>query len=164
MSSHVQPRFVADKMLGRLARWLRILGYDVLYGTNFSGRGLLAAARSEGRIVLTRDRRLARRPGMPPCLLVEDDHFRDQLRQVVSEFAIDPRATLFRRCVECNAELDDIGSAEAAGRVPEFVLATQTRYRRCPRCRHLYWEATHVDRVRRELERIFGSSAEEASP
>lgn len=149
------PRFVADKTLGRLARWLRLIGCDVLYGTNFSGRGLLRAARDEGRVVLTRERRVARDPQAPPHLLVEADRFRDQLRQVVGAFGIDPRAGLFRRCVECNAELDEVGPEAAAGRVPEFVLATQSRYRRCPRCGHLYWEATHVGRVRGELERIF---------
>ncbi|HUE39270.1 MAG TPA: Mut7-C RNAse domain-containing protein [Candidatus Binatia bacterium] len=148
------PRFVADKTLGRLARWLRIVGCDVLYGSNFSGKGLLAAARSDQRIVLTRDRRLARRAHMPPFLLVEDDRFREQLRQVIAAFDIDPRAALFRRCVDCNAELVEIPREEAAPNVPEFVLATQRSFRRCPRCRHLYWDATHVARIRGELERM----------
>jgi len=159
VSPNPQARFVADKMLGRLTRWLRILGCDVRYGSNFSGEGMLAAARGERRVVLTRDRRLVRRPQMPTFLLIEDDGFRDQLRQVVSAFGIDPRAELFRRCVECNTELDEVGPKQAAGRVPDFVLATQRRYRRCPRCRHLYWEATHVARVQRELEQIFGGES-----
>jgi hypothetical protein len=149
-----EPRFVADKMLGRLARWLRILGCDVLYGTNFSGKGLLQAARSQQRIALTRDRRMVRDPQMPPHLLVEGDHFREQLRQVVSAFSIDPMARLFRRCVECNAELEEIDRQGVAGSVPEFVLATQRTFRRCPRCRHLYWDATHVARIRAELARM----------
>ena len=146
------PRFVADKTLGRLSRWLRILGCDVLYGTNFSGKGLLAAARKDDRILLTRDRRLARRRDMPPHLLVQDDRFRAQLRQVVDAFAIDPTAALFRRCVECNTELVEVLPEAVAGRVPEFVLATQRSFRRCPGCRHVYWSATHVERARRELE------------
>jgi uncharacterized protein len=149
------PRFVADKMLGRLARWLRILGCDVLYGTNYSGRGLLQEARRGGRVVLTRDRRLVRDPQMPPYLFIEDDRFRDQLRQVIEAFAIDPWARLLTRCVECNVELVDANPAEVDPvEVPVFVYRTQTRYRRCPRCRHLYWEATHVARVRAELKRI----------
>ncbi len=154
VSATSPPRFVADKTLGRLARWLRIIGCDVLYGSNFSGTGLLDAARREQRIALTRDRRLARRAGNPPLLLVEDDRFREQLRQVIAAFDIDPRAALFRRCVDCNTELVDVSRDEAAARVPEFVLATQKSFRRCPRCRHLYWDATHVDRVRGELERM----------
>ena len=154
MSATSPPRFVADKTLGRLARWLRIVGCDVLYGSNFSGNGLLAAARREHRIVLTRDRRLARRSDMPPFLVVEDDQFREQLRQVIAAFGIDPRAELFRRCVDCNGELLEVPREEAAAHVPEFVAATQKRFRRCPRCRHLYWDATHVERVRGELERM----------
>jgi uncharacterized protein with PIN domain len=154
VSATPPPRFVADKTLGRLARWLRIVGCDVLYGSNFSGNGLLAAARREHRIVLTRDRRLARRADMPRFLLVEDDRFRQQLRQVVVAFDIDPRAGLFRRCVDCNTELVEVPREEVAADVPEFVRATQKRFRRCPRCRHLYWDATHVDRVRDELDRM----------
>jgi hypothetical protein len=157
------PRFVADKTLGRLTRWLRIVGCDVLYGPNFSGKGLLSAARREDRIVLTRDRRLTRRAGMPPFLRVESDRFRDQLRQVLHAFAIDPGEALFRRCVECNAELVEVAREEAAGQVPPFVLATQTRFRRCPRCRHLYWEATHVARVRDELSRMGLASRDAAA-
>jgi len=151
VNSSTPPRFVADKTLGRLARWLRILGCDVLYGTNFSGNGLLAAARRDGRVVLTRDRRLAKQREAPAVVQIESDEFRAQLRQVVEAFGIDPTAELFRRCVECNAELRSVAREEIAGRVPEFVLATQPSFRRCPCCAHVYWQATHVERVRREL-------------
>jgi uncharacterized protein len=164
VTSKPPPRFVADKTLGRLARWLRIVGCDVLYGPNFSGKGLLSAARCEDRIVLTRDRRVARRSGVPPLLLVESDRFREQLRQVIDAFAIDPGKALFRRCIECNADLVEATREEVSGRVPAFVLATQTRFRRCPRCRHLYWDATHVARVRDELFRMgLGSAARAAA-
>ena len=158
MTSLEEARFIADKMLGRLARWLRILGCDVLYGPNFSGKGLLQEARHGRRIVLTRDRRLVRDRQMPPYLLVESDHFREQVRQVVAAFSIDPTARLFRRCIECNAELEEVSRQEAAGRVPEFVYATQEKFRHCPSCRHFYWNATHVARVRAELNRMGFSS------
>jgi uncharacterized protein with PIN domain len=154
VTSEPLPRFVADKTLGRLVRWLRIVGCDVLYGPNFSGKGLLSAGRREDRVVLTRDRRVTRRSDMPPFLLVESDRFREQLRQVIDAFAIDPGKALFRRCIECNADLVEATREEVTGRVPAFVLATQTRFRRCPRCRHLYWDATHVARVRDELSRM----------
>jgi uncharacterized protein with PIN domain len=154
VSRNVSPRFVVDKTLGRLARWLRIVGCDVLYGSNFSGRGLLAAARRDGRIVLTRNRRLARQEVEPPLLVVAADRFREQLRQVIAAFEIDPTAALFRRCVDCNAELAEVDREAVQGEVPEFVLATQKHFRRCPHCRHVFWDATHVARVRSELERM----------
>lgn len=151
VSANPVPRFVVEPTLGRLARWLRILGCDVLYGPNYSGRGLLSAARREERVVLTRDRRLARRADLPRFLLIEDDRFREQLRQVVSAFHIDAAGGLFERCVECNGALEAVAREEVAGRVPEFVFATQESFRKCSRCGHLYWEGTHVERVRREL-------------
>jgi uncharacterized protein len=151
---HAEPRFVADKMLGRLARWLRLLGYDVLYGSNFAGRGIAEAARRDGRIMLTRDRRWLRDPDSPPLVFVEADLFRDQLRQVVEHFGLDPFAHLFERCVECNGDLEIVGRDAAVGRVPPFVLETQERFLRCRRCGHLFWEATHVSRVKDELRRM----------
>lgn len=152
MTADTVPRFVADKTLGRLARWLRIIGCDVLYGSNFSGKGLLAAARRDDRVILTRDRRLAQRAEVPRLVLVESDRFREQLRQVVQAFGIDPVAQLFQRCVECNSDLVEVPREEVAGRVPEFVWTTQSRFRRCRACAHLYWDATHVARVKSELE------------
>ena len=139
-------------MLGRLARWLRILGCDVLYGTNYSGRGLLAAARAEGRVVLTRDRHLLRKHDVPEHLFIDSDHVREQLRQVVSGYAIDPVGALFRRCAECNGEIEIVARDAAEGKVPAFVFETQQEFHRCRGCGHLYWHATHVERVRRELE------------
>ncbi|MGH7805987.1 MAG: Mut7-C RNAse domain-containing protein [Candidatus Binatia bacterium] len=151
---HAAPRFVADKMLGRLARWLRLLGFDVLYGPNFSGRGLFEAARRDGRVVLTRDRRQLRDPERPDLVFVESDLFREQLRQVVEACDLDPFAHLFQRCVECNSDLESVGRDAATGKVPPYVLETQERFLRCRRCRHLYWEATHVTRVHDELRRM----------
>lgn len=154
MEDHAAPRFVVDKMLGRLARWLRLLGYDVLYGPNFSGRGMAEAARRDRRIALTRDRRWLRDPDRPTSLFVRDDRVRDQLRQVVDELGLDPWSGLFRRCVECNGEVEDVGREAAAGRVPAYVLETQPSFRRCRGCGHLYWHATHVARVHDELRRM----------
>lgn len=152
MEPHDSARFVADKMLGRLARWLRVLGYDVLYGPNFSGRGLAEAARRDRRVVLTRDRRWLRDADRPPLVFVAADGFRDQLRQVVGELGLDPWASLFTRCADCNAEVEDVDREAARGRVPPFVLDTQPSFRRCRGCGHLYWSATHVARVHAELE------------
>ncbi|MEA2624203.1 MAG: uncharacterized protein QOD06_248 [Candidatus Binatota bacterium] len=153
------PSFVADKMLGRLARWLRLVGCDVLYGTNFSGRGLVHEARRSGRTVLTRDRRIVKDPDAPPHLFIERDRVGDQLRQVVDAFAIDPFGGLFSRCVSCNAVPVDAEPATVADEVPAYVLMTQPRFRRCPRCRHVYWDGTHLDRVRGELRRMGFASA-----
>ena len=144
-------RFAVDKMLGRLASWLRIIGQDATYGPHLSGRTLTRHARSEGRTVLTRDHRLLREAAPPPVMLIESDHFREQLRQVVESFGLDPFARLFTRCIRCNEPVAPVHKADVEHRVPPYVFASQERFVCCPRCRRIYWPATHDARVRAEL-------------
>src|SRR5262245_58783702 len=101
-------RFAADRMLGRLARWLRLIGQDTSYGPHLSGRTLIRHARDSGRIVLTRDRRLLRVSPAPQLIFIESDHFRDQVRQVVTACRLDPFIQAFTRCSHCNEELLEI--------------------------------------------------------
>ena len=146
-------RFVADKMLGRLARWLRIIGQDVAYGPELSGAGLLRAARQEGRIILTRDRAVAKR-NPPPYIMIRSDHFREQLKQVIEECGLDPFENPFSRCAECNSALESIAKKTAEGKVPPYVYETQEKFSFCPKCRRVYWPATHQERMLAELKSL----------
>ncbi len=143
-------RFAVDRMLGRLARWLRILGHDVAYGPHLGGRTLVDCARREHRLLLTRDTRLTRARDLPPHVFVTSDHFRDQLRQVAAAVPL-AGAGLLRRCLDCNRVLDELPRAEAQDRVPVFVWQTAERFFTCPRCRRVYWPATHRAHVVSEL-------------
>jgi hypothetical protein len=140
-------------MLGRLARWLRIVGCDVAWGPHLRRRELVACARREGRTIVTRDTRLVRDPNLPPHVFVTSDHFREQLRQVAAAVPL-PRDAAFTRCVECNEPLAPIARDAVAGRVPPYVLQTQTRFHTCPACRRIYWPATHHARMRDEMAAI----------
>ena len=142
--------FAVDVMLGRLARWLRIIGHDVAYGPHLHGPGLVAAARAEGRLILTRDTQLVRDPNLPPHLFLRSDRFRDQLREVAATVPL-ARGASFTRCVECNAALRDVPRDSVQGRVPPYVLETQERFWTCPACHRVYWPATHHARMRAEL-------------
>src|ERR1051326_693790 len=113
--------FVADKMLGRLARWLRIMGQDVAYGPELSGAGLLRAARQQGRLILTRDRAVAKR-NPPPYLMIRSDHFREQLKQVIEECGLDPIKDAFTRCAECNTVLESVARSGSGREVPPVCL------------------------------------------
>jgi len=148
------PRFAVDKMLGRLATWLRILGYDTTYGAHLGGRTLVRHARVQERIVLTRDRRLLRERPCPPLLFITSDHFRDQLRQVINAYRLDPFALLFTRCARCNLKVSPIPRERVVERVPPYVADTQTQFVICPGCGRLYWPATHVESARQELETL----------
>lgn len=150
------PHFLADRMLGKLARWLRILGYDTAYLPQLSPDGIRREARRQGRIILTRDTRLLRRKDTPPFIFVQSDRFREQLRQVVDTLQLMPlqSQSLFSRCIECNRILEEVAKDKVRERVPEYVWHTQDEFRRCPECHRLYWGATHRDHVLEELRRL----------
>jgi uncharacterized protein with PIN domain len=143
-------RFAVDRMLGRLARWLRILGHDVAYGPHLGGRMLVDCARRERRFLLTRDTRLLRTCDLPPHLFVESNHFREQLRQVAATVPLGSAGVL-SRCLDCNRPLEELERDEARDRVPVFVWQTSDRFLTCPRCRRVYWPATHRAHVLAEL-------------
>jgi len=143
-------KFAADKMLGKLARWLRIIGQDVTYGSELSGYGLTRAARREGRLILTRDRAIARK-NPPPYLLIASDRFREQLKQVIEACRLDPLKNAFTRCVECNTLFEPIAKKAVEGKVPPYVFDTQEKFSFCRKCRRIYWPATHQQKMLEEL-------------
>ncbi len=143
------PRFLCDAMLGRLAKWLRLLGYDARYA-DLPDDDLVALARAEGRVLLTRDTRLVRRPDVGPHGFIRHDRVRDQLRQVAADFHLDP-ARAGSRCMRCNEAVDPLPRPEAAGRVPPHVWRTQQAFTRCPACGRIYWPGTHWDRMTQQL-------------
>jgi uncharacterized protein with PIN domain len=148
------PMFVADAALGRLATWLRLLGYDCIYAREASAGELIRRADADGRILLTRNTQLIRRRGLPPHVLVDSDDFRAQLRQVVRACGLGAAPEFLHRCSRCNALLEHVDRAAACAHVPQYVCETQTTFARCPACARIYWPATHVERMQRELERI----------
>ena len=147
-------KFVADKMLGKLAKWLRIIGQDVTYGSHLSGYGLIRAARREGRFLLTRDRGVMKR-NLPEHLLIQSDLFREQLKEVVHVCRLDPLKVAFTRCVECNSLLEAIAKEAVKEKVPLYVFSTQEKFSICHKCQHIYWPATHQQKMLEELKSLF---------
>lgn len=141
-------KFLVDAMLGKLAKWLRILGYDTLYFRDLEDERLIALAEAEGRVLLTGDEEL-RRHG----ILISSDDWREQLRELAEAVELDTRG-VFTRCIECNVPLEPVGRAEVEGQVPSFVLATHEEFGRCPRCGRIYWKGTHFKSALAEVERI----------
>src|SRR5213080_135018 len=119
-------RFAVDRMMGRLARWLRVLGHEVAYGPHLARRTLVDCARREGRLLLTRDTQLLRDPHLPPHLFIESDHFREQLRQVAAAVALG-KAPLLTRCLDCNRPLTEVPRDRVRDRVPPYVWDTAPR-------------------------------------
>lgn len=150
------PRFIADAMLGALARWLRVLGLDTTYDPDWDDPELADMAAREDRTLLTRDRRLVeRRLVRDRHLLVASEVVDRQVRQVLEEFALEPTTEdLFSRCLRCNAPLAPADPEEARRHVPPFVARTHDSFHRCPGCRRIYWRASHVRRMRKRLARM----------
>lgn len=142
--------FIADAMLGRLARWMRFLGYDVQYYRDIDDRALVRLARSEGRILLTRDRELTKRFTVEH-LLIESEDVKEQLREVVALFPVE---TSVRRCMHCNIPLEDINREIVQGLVPEYVYLHHRRFQRCNRCGRIYWEGSHTYNIGKLLQEL----------
>ena len=150
-------QFVADAMLGRLARWMRTIGCDVAYYRDIKDRDLTDIAQRENRMILTRDTLLIKRKRVRGnAFFVEGDSYKDQLRQVVLTFSIDPYQNLLTRCIECNVRLEDIDREKVVGSLPEYVSKSQDFFRTCLRCSRIYWPATHKDSIMKTLHEIFG--------
>ena len=144
-------RLVADAMLGRLARWLRLLGYDTRYDNDADDVTLLRIAQAEDRVLLTRDWALSRKRGVR-AIWIESQELQAQIRQVRS--SVGPPQGSFTRCAVCNDRLEPIAKADVEARVPPYVFQTQDEFHHCPRCRRIYWAATHVARMREVMDSL----------
>jgi len=144
-------RFIADAMLGRLARWLRILGYDTAYEKFIEDEVLIERRLREGRWLLTRDRRLTERKALRgQYTLIAYDDLEGQLCQLRRELKIDLDVDHRRgyRCADCNVILAPISYDEAVPLIPSFVARQYREFLQCSRCRRVFWPGTHWDDLR----------------
>jgi len=154
------PMFFADSMLGRLARWLRTLGYDTAYEKIISDEALIERVLTEQRWLLTRDRDLVQRKILRDRhTLIVSDHLQDQLRQVRSKLHIelDLSDTTQSRCASCNSLLIVIPHEEAALTVPAYVAHSHVRFVQCPNCERIYWPGTHWTHMLTRLQELRAS-------
>lgn len=150
-----ERKFFADAMLGRLATWMRAMGYDTLYVDGIADADLVERAASDGRIILTRDHLLVERRGARDrSVIIESDHVREQIAEVAERFP--PRRSLFlSRCLRCNAPLAPIAKESVRERVPEYVYDTQESFSICHSCKRLYWGGTHRDAMKKEFRALY---------
>ena len=148
----MRPRFSLDEMLGSLAKWLRIMGYDALYLRDLNDGEILRRAEEEGRILLTRDKELAHRAG-EGGLYIESDDVMGQLRQLAADLGIYPDESL-TRCTVCNGKLEVVGPSEVEEEVPEGALENNQWFFRCTRCGKVYWKGSHWKDIRAKMEEI----------
>jgi uncharacterized protein len=137
-------KFIADVMLGRLARQLRLLGFDVAYDHRFSNHEIIRIALEQKRIILTRDTVLINRPLAVTHFFVRSDHIQDQIVQFLAEFGLVVRGSPLSRCSLCNETLVPILKQNVQDRVPQYVYVNHDEYLQCSCCERVYWEGTHT--------------------
>jgi len=154
----MEVSFIADSNVGKLARWLRMMGYDTLFFKDIDDSLLIRIAIKEGRVVLTRDSGIVRRrvitKGQVSAILTRSDDPKEQLRQVLAELKLDCRLQQFTRCLECNQTLLPRSKDEVKDLVPPYVFGTQTQYMQCPSCGRVFWKGTHWQRMKKELDKL----------
>ncbi|KQC08714.1 MAG: hypothetical protein APR62_00170 [Smithella sp. SDB] len=142
--SDADLKFIADASLAKLAKWMRLLGYDTVVYSKEAGREMLRQADAEGRIVLTRRKDMVERQFSGILFLVTDVIVSKQLNAVIEKLFLEiDRRKMFSICLECNQKLQGIGKNEVRDLVPSYVFENCDRYNKCPRCGKIYWMGTH---------------------
>ncbi len=146
-------RFLVDATAGKLARWLRILGLDTDYIATCDIPPIVKLARQSERKIVTRNAALVKRLG--EGVLLKSDALEEQVKQVVRTVGEDNLA-FFTRCSVCNVEIEDVKKETVKGRIPEYVYETHDEFAICPTCGRYYWQGTHWDKMKADIERMVG--------
>jgi len=149
-----KPKYVTDGTLAKLAKWLRLLGYDTIVYPREAGREMLNLAHSEKRIVLTRRRDMLKRQFSGQLYCVTGIDVGSQLKDVITKFSLTiEKNEMFRICLRCNEKLSPVKKEAVFDSVPSYVFANCSEYNKCPRCRRIYWAGTHQRNARQFLEK-----------
>jgi len=150
----MEPRFVVDVNVGRLAKWLRVMGYDAPVPSVAEDNNLVRLALREGRIMITKDSKLMERrvvtSGQLKAVLIRHDDLKSQLQQVVEALGLKDHKK-FSRCIRCSLVLIPVPKASVEARVPPYVYETQEVFMACPGCHRLYWRGTHWANMAHDL-------------
>jgi len=152
------PKFIVDSNVGKLAKWLRMLGYDAVFFEGDDDAYMIDRALKESRVILTRDTQIMKRgvvtSGRLRAILIDSDEPESQVLQVIEALHLDFQSRLFTICLECNHPLEERSKEEVKDRVPPYVFKTQQQYMECPACHRIYWRGTHWQAMLRKLERL----------
>jgi len=151
-------KFIVDTNVGKLAKWLRIMGYDTLFFNGSNDSRMVAIALAEGRVILTKDTQIMKRgvitKGRLKAILIQSDQPEQQMQQVVDSFHLDCQFKPFSVCLECNQPLVEKDKEQVKDLVPPFVFKTQNQFMECPSCHRIYWRGTHWQRMREKLSKF----------
>jgi len=154
----MEIKFFADNNVGKLAKWLRMMGYDTLFFNGSDDSSMIAIALAEGRVILTRDTQIMRRrvvtSGQLKAILIQGDEPEQQMCQVIDSLNLDCQFRPFTICLECNQPLLPRSREQVKDLVPPYVFQTQVQYVECPTCHRIYWRGTHWQAMTKKLEKF----------
>ncbi len=142
-----KPKFVADVHLGRLTRYLRMMGVDVLYKNDFNDDEIVETSLKEKRAILTKDRGILKRNEVTHGYWVRSTKVEEQVKEVLKRFDLQTEIKEFTRCIECNELLKPIKKELIINLLPPKVAKTQNEFFECPACKKIYWKGTHYLRM-----------------
>jgi uncharacterized protein len=162
----VEPKFIIDANVGKLVKWLRMMGFDALFFDEPDDGRMVKLALAQERIVITKDSEFVKRRtianGRVNAILVSGNNPEDQMITVLRKLHLAERARPFTRCLECNTELDEMDRSEAKKLVPSRVSEIQNQYMACPNCRRIYWRGTHWKAMNNKLIEFNAAPLEES--
>jgi hypothetical protein len=152
----METKFIADNNVGKLARWLRLIGYDTLLLKQKDDGQMIKRALSEDRVILTKDTQFMKRRlvtnGKLKTILIKQDDPRTQVQEVVKTLNLNYHFKPFSLCLECSQALIARDKEEVQNLVPDQVFKTQTQYTECPTCHRIYWQGTHWQAMVKKLQ------------
>ncbi len=148
-------KFIVDCMLGKLAKWLKILGFDTVYFNKIEDSDFVRLAKEEERVILTRDNGLIEKSGKMKKLFIESENWEIQIKQVLDAFSLWEKVNPNSRCIECNVLLKDLPKRKARNLVTPFVYERAESFALCPNCQRIFWQGTHFQDMEYKIQEIF---------
>lgn len=151
-------KFIADNMLGKLAKYLRMIGYDTVFPPPGNARDLIHLSKDENRVILTRISIFIRDFKPENYLFIKSQHFPDQLIQVIKKYGLEINIDkFFTLCIICSKPLLQVSKEEVKEKVPESIYMNFEEFRQCPLCSRIYWRGGHTQRMEKKLMVIVSS-------
>lgn len=148
-------KFVVDCMLGKLAKWLKILGFEAHFFSAIKDAQLLSFTQKKGGVLLTRDTRLIEESRGLQTLFIASEKWREQVVQVLDAFDLWEEVRPYSRCIECNLELKNLPKKRAKNLVTSFVYANADSFALCPRCERVFWQGSHFKDMEFKVRELF---------
>jgi uncharacterized protein with PIN domain len=150
----MEIKFILDVHLGRLAKYLRLCGFDTLFSAYYDDPEIMETAQKEGRVIITRDRLLLKRAGQEAGYLVRSQYHDDQLIEVFGRYDLRRHVRLFSRCITCNTLLEEAEKSDIAHRLQADTSKYFSKFKRCPTCDRIFWEGSHYDNMKRIINQV----------